>query len=114
MKLTGKQIALIAAAILGALTTSTAQLTDLFGSEWAKYIISMAGLCSTILNIIIAAISGQYNLVRDVQDMKGVERIVVNDKANTTLASMAVDPAQTKIGTKPGDELAVQKTARKA
>lgn len=112
MNLNGKQITLIISAILGALTTSTAQLTDLFGADIAKYIISMAGLCNTILSIIIATISGQGSMVKDVHDMPGVEKIVVNEKANSTLAGLAVDPAQDKIVTKPGDETAVRAAAR--
>lgn len=113
MNLNGKQIALIVAAVLGALTTSTAQLTDLFGSEIAKYIISFAGLCNTILSIVVATISGQGSMVRDVQDMQGVEKITINRKANSTLAGLAVDPLQDKIETKVGDEHAVNAAARK-
>lgn len=113
MNLNGKQIIAIIMAILGALTASTAQLTEIFGAGIAKYIISMAGLCNTILSIVIATITGQSSMVLNVQDMKGVEKVLVNRDANPTLASLATDPKQEKIEIKPGDERVVNATALK-
>ena len=67
-----------------------------------------------ILSIIAGVqgvISSQGSLVSDVQAMPGVEKIVVNEQANKTLAGMAVDSAQNKIETKVGDEAAVNRIA---
>ncbi len=46
--------------------------------------------------------------------MPGVEKIVVNEKANATLATLAVDQTQPKIETMPDAKLAVAATARAA
>lgn len=114
MNLTGKQIIAIAVAVLGVLITSTAQLTDLFGSRLAHNIVSIAGLTNSILASVLAALTSQSQMLTQVQDMPGVERITVNKDANSTLAALAVDPANAKIAPAPGAESAVMDTARNA
>lgn len=113
MNVTNKQWLAIGMVILGALTASTAQLTDIFGPTNAKYIISVAGLCNTILGGVMAIISGQASLVRDVQAMPGVEKILVNSQANQTLAQVAVDEANQKVEPLPQAEKDVMITAHK-
>jgi len=98
MNLTGKQIIAIVAAVVSALMLATTQLTDIFGPTVAKNIVSGASLVNLILNSIIAALSGQATLVKDVAAMPGVERVSVNAQANTALATVATDPGQPKIG----------------
>lgn len=103
MNLTGKQWLAIAGAVLSVLMVSTAQLTDIFGAGVAKNIVSIAGLGNMILSSVLAAISGQANLIRDVAAIQGDDgkpavRINVNANAPATLASAAVDPAQPNIG----------------
>ena len=98
MNLTGKQILAIVAAVVSALMLATTQLTDIFGAPTAKTIVSTAALSNMILNSIIAALTGQANLVRDVAAMPGVDRISINTSANQVLASAATDAAQPKIG----------------
>jgi hypothetical protein len=106
-----KQILSITLVILGVLTASAAQLTDLVGAPLTKVIISLSSLSMSMLAGIQGVISGQSSLVSDVQSMPGVEKIVVNEQANKTLATMAVDSAQNKIETKVGDEAAIKATA---
>lgn len=113
MKLNAKQILAITLVILGVLTASTAQLTDLFGPQNAKVIGTIAGMLTSLLSGISAVLSTQTSLVQDVQAMPGVEKIVVNSKVNEALANMAVDPLQQKIEAKPGSEAAINATATK-
>lgn len=95
--LNGKQIIAILAAVLSVLMVSTAQLTDLFGAQMAKTIVSIAGLVNTILTSVIAVLTTQAQQVKDVLAMPGVEKIDVNAQANKTLATIAVDPTVDKI-----------------
>lgn len=99
-----KQALSIALVVLGVLTASAAQLTDLVGPGVTKIIISLSTLTMSILAGVQGLISGQGSLLKDVQAMPGVEKIVVNKDANSTLASLAVDEAQPKIEIKPGAE----------
>lgn len=96
--LNGKQIISIIGAIISVLMVSSAQLTDLLGAGWAKYIVTIAGLVNMILQSVTVALTTQSAQVRDVASMPGVERISINASANSTLASVAIDPTQTKIG----------------
>lgn len=114
MNLTGKQLLMIASAVLSALVAASAQLTDIFGPTTAKAIISVVSLSNTVLTSITAAISGQYNLVKDVAALPGVEKISVNAQANSTLATLAVDSNQAKIAATPKDLQAVAETAKAA
>lgn len=114
MTLTGKQWIAIVIAVLGVLMVSTTQLTDLFGPGVAKSLVSVAGLVNSILASILAVITSQSATVTDVQAMPGVEKITVNDRANSTLASLAVDPANRKIEAAPGDQAAVSATAARS
>ena len=115
MNLTGKQIIAIVAAVVSALMLATTQLTDIFGASMAKTIVSMASLLNLILNSIIAALSGQASLVQDVRSMPGVDKVLVNDQANPTLAKLATDPNEPKIGaTDPATRATLQATAKGA
>lgn len=109
--LTFNQWLLIIVAILGAVAASTTQLMDLFGPTVTKSIQAGVNLCMTVLSAIVAATSGQANLVRAVEGMPGVEKITVNEQANKTLASLAVDPAREKIEPVPVVEKVVQQIA---
>lgn len=109
--LTGKQVLSIVVAILSVLMISTAQLTELLGPTIAKTIVTVAGLSNTIISSIVAALSGQASLVQDVRSMPGVERIEVNEKANQTLAKLAIDPLEDKIEVAPKAMPTVTRTA---
>lgn len=101
MNLTGKQIIAIIAAVVSALMLATTQLTDIFGPTVAKSIVSVAALANMILNSVIAALTGQANLVKDVAAMPGIQSISVNAQANQTLASVAMDPKVDKVAATP-------------
>lgn len=106
-----KQALSIALVVLGVLTASAAQLTDLVGPGLTKIIISFSTLTMSILAGIQGLISSPSSSVKEVQAMPGVEKIVVNKEANSSLATLAVDPAQAKIEVKAGAEASVNATA---
>lgn len=115
MNLTGKQILSIVAAVVSALMLATTQLTDIFGAPMAKLIVSGAALANMIISSIVAALTGQASLIRDVAAMPGVERISVNASANQALAAVATDASQPKVGaTDAGTRATLQDTAKGA
>jgi hypothetical protein len=83
--------------INGALIGSTAQLTDLMGAHWAHIIVSVCSLGNSVLGGIVTMFSGQGTQVLNVKAMAGVDHIDVNEKANPTLAKIAMDPNEDKI-----------------
>lgn len=98
MNITRNQWFAIAGVILSALMTSTAFLTDTFGATMAKEVVGIAGFINMILNGIVVILTGQGQQIRDVAAMPGVTRIAVNDQATQTLAQLATDAAQPKVG----------------
>lgn len=116
MNLTTVQKIALAVAILSFLAAggSATDLVAVFGSPAAKMIASVSSLGAGIGGIIVAFLTGQGATVRMVQDMPGVEKIVVNRQANATLAQLAVDAAQPKIEAVPSDEAQVTRTAATA
>ena len=88
----------ITMAVLGVISTSGVQLTDILGSGLAKTAVSIAGLGNSLLAAIVAVLSGQGSLVKQVAAMPGVDRVSINSAANQTLALAATDIAQPKIG----------------
>lgn len=112
MNLNGKQIIAIAIAVLSVLAASTAQLTDLFGAGVAKTVVSGVTLINGCMASVLAVVTSQGSQARDVLDMKGVERILVNKDANKTLAALAMDPLQDKIAPTPEAVTAVAATAK--
>lgn len=105
MPLNGKQIFLIIGAVVSVLMIAGPQLTDLFGAGPAKYIASAAGLANLIINSVMVSLTGtipQDQQVKQVLDMKGVERLRVNESASPALAALAMDPNVNKIS--PTDE----------
>lgn len=107
-------------AVLGFLAGATTQLTDIlapFGSMApviVKEIVSVSGVVSGILGVVLSFMTGQASQIKSVQEMPGVEKIVVNEKANAALATLAIDPMQPKIETTPQAEKAVEATAKAA
>lgn len=114
MNLTRNQIIAIVIAVLGVLMASTSQLTDLIGPQATKWVQSLAGITNSVLASVLAVITGQSGIIRDAQAMPGVEKITINSQANSTLATLAVDPKQDKIEATPQAEKAVQATAAAA
>ena len=106
--------------ILGFVATGGTQLTDIFAPFGSlapfivKEIVSLAGFTSGVLGIVLTFTTGQGQMIKNVQAMPGIEKIVVNSQANQTLASLAVDPTQNKIETLPSSTAAVTATAKGA
>lgn len=93
---------------------ATPQLTVLFGAAAIPYIGAVAVLGNGVLSIFGMVSGGQSNQVLNVLAMKGVEHIDINEKANKTLAAIAVDPTVDKIAPLPAAQAAVAKTASSA
>ena len=98
MNLNGLQVALIISAVLSGLMGATAQLTDIFGAIVAKDIVSGAALLNLILSSVLVPYTSQGAQIKSVAAMPGVARIAVNEQANPTLAAVATDPTQPKVG----------------
>ena len=113
MNLNRNQIIAIVLVVLGVLAASAAQLTDLFGAKIAHTIISSSSLLMSILSGVLAVLTGQSGILKDVQAMPGVDKVVVNKDANSTLAAAAVNP-NSKVEAAPGAEAAVAQIARAA
>ena len=107
-------------AMLGFLAGAGTQLTDIFAPLGSiapvivKEIVTVSGFVSGGLGIFLSFIGGQANQVQAVQAMPGVEKILVNEKANVELATLAIDPANAKIQATPQAKQAVQETAAAA
>lgn len=113
MNLNFKQVLAILGAILSVLMISTAQLTDLFGPGPTKLIVSAAALFNTMFSSILAVVTGQAAMVKDVSNMKGVEPLKINAQANPTLAAIATDPDQPNVGgTTPQVQAQLQNIAK--
>lgn len=112
MNLTSKQWMAIVLAVLGVTMASTTQLSELIGPQAAKTVVTVAGLLNSLLASILAVVSSQTGLVKDVEAMPGVEKITVNAQANQTLAGMAVDPMRDKIEPAPRTDAAVNDIAK--
>lgn len=112
--LTRSQMFSIISVILGVLVASTGQLTDLIGPNHTKIVVSLAGLLSAIVSGIGGILTGQGQQISAVSAMPGVDKIVVNEKANATLATLAVDPQQEKIEPTQAAVQAVVDTASKS
>lgn len=114
MNLNGKQFLAIGVALLGVLGASTAQLDIIVGPAITKVVVAIDTLLMSGMSAVLAVLTGQSNIVKDVQAMPGVEKITINAQANPTLATLAVDPKNDKIEPTPQAATAVAKTAREA
>lgn len=112
INLNGKQIIAIVGAVVSVLMVSTAQLTDLLGPGLAKTITTVAGLLNMLLQSITVALTSQGSTLRDVAAMPGVEKVLLNGQANSTAATLAVDPMQDKIEAAPGAHAAVEQASK--
>jgi len=106
--------------ILGFVATGGTQLTDIFAPFGSaaplivKEIVSLSGFVSGVLGIVLTFLTGQGGQVAAVREMPGVEKILVNERANATLAAMAVDKSLNKIEAIPSAKATVAETARAA
>lgn len=77
----------------------------------SKAITGAFGLTGGIFAVPLTIMTSQGAQVKAVQAMPGVKSIVVSADANSTLATLAVDPAQDKIEAAPEAIKAVKATA---
>ncbi len=112
--LTTNQVLAITLAVLGVMAGSATQLTDLFGANVAKTAVTASSLVQTILASILAVMTGQGSQVKSVLAMPGVEKITVNERANSTLAAIAIDPKVDKISPTSGTTEQLQDIAKGA
>jgi len=80
----------------------------------AKNVVSIAALVNTVLSSVMAVITSQGGIVRDVLAMPGIENIAVNGRANQTLAAIAIDPLSDKIAPTASAQAQVTRTAQAA
>lgn len=98
MELTAKQWFQIVSGSISGLITGAALLNPLFGETLALKIVAVLGILNIVLSSVGAATSGQADLVKDVRNMPGVAKVLVNEDANKALATMATDPNEPKVG----------------
>ncbi len=98
MNITRNQWFAIAILLLSVLSGGSAQLTDLIGAYATKLVISFATLATGFLAGVQIILTGQAAQVRDVAAMPGIDRVSVNASANSTVAAVAIDPTQQKVG----------------
>lgn len=110
--LTPTQWLLLGIATAAFLNASAAQLTDWFGPKIAHDIISGIGFIQGLVSAWAMVLTNQSSAVKQVLSMPGVEKIEVNDKANATLAAIAIDPAVNKISPTIAAMTAVTATAK--
>lgn len=102
----------IAVGLNSLLMGATPQLTVLFGEHAVPYIIAVATLGNGALGVFVTVIGGQGSQVRNVLAMPGVEKIAVNGQASSALATLAIDPLQSKISPTPAAMDRVTATAK--
>jgi hypothetical protein len=89
--------------VASVLMVSTTQLNDIFGQSLAKKIIAVAGLMNGIFGGVLAVLTGQAQMVKDVSNMQGVETVKINAQANPTLARVALDKEVQNVEAASGD-----------
>lgn len=95
--------------VVSVLSTSTTNLTDIFGSEAAKIITSAASLVTAILGGVVTMLTRQTGMIQQVKSFDGVEAIQINDKAPKAIVDATADPNEDTIEPAPGMEAAVAK-----
>jgi hypothetical protein len=108
--ITSKQWFQIISGIVSGLITSAALLTTLLGQNLALKVVAVLGILNVIISSVGTSISGQGATVKEVLAMPGVDNIDVNEKANSVLTAIAVDPNVSKISLTPTAKIAVDAT----
>ncbi len=103
---------------LNPIMTSTEALigTVVFGfvSACLAVVATVTSSASSQIKNVTAMPEAQEALVKAVAAMPGIDPLLVNAKANPTVAALAVDPANEKFAPAPGATAAVQAIARNA
>lgn len=107
-----KQWFRIVSGFVSSMITSAALFNPIIGEKNALVVVAVLGILNLALNSVDTALSGQAQLVKDVAAMPGVEKITINEQANPTLATVAVDPTADKIAPTYQAQDVVTQTAR--
>lgn len=91
---------------------ATPQLTVLFGTAAVPIIVAVATLGNGALGVFVTVIGGLGSQARNV--VAGGASIAVGPNASASLATLAMDPAQSKIDAAPGASAAVAAIAKSA
>lgn len=97
MNITRTQWIAILMLALGLIAGGTTQLTEFFGAGTAKSLASAASFLSSFVAGLQIILGGQSAQVKDVLAMPGVDKININENANKTLATIAMDPSVNNI-----------------
>lgn len=106
-----KLVLSILSSINGGFITGAALFNPILGQELALKFISGLGILQIIVSSLNSNLSTQANTVKEVAAYPGVQKITVNEQANSTLAAIAIDPKADKIAPTPAALEAVTKTA---
>jgi hypothetical protein len=112
VNITRNQWLQIIGVVIGACIAASSLWTQLFGATTSQVIVSLLGLSNTILAGITFILTGQSQQIRDVAAMPGIQAINVNAQANPTLASIAIDPSQSKVAPTADAKAAVTQIAK--
>jgi hypothetical protein len=98
MIITRGQWLAIAILFFTVLTGGSAQLVELVGAGMTKAIIALSTLVTGFLAGLQIILGGQGQQIKDVRAMDGVAKVLINENANPTLAKIATDPTEPKVG----------------
>jgi hypothetical protein len=107
-----KQWFQIISGTVSGLITGAALFQQLFGQDVALQLVAGLGVLNIVISSVGTALTGQAQLVKDVAAMTGVEPIRINEKANPTLAAVALDPVVDKVTPLHSDMDIITQTAR--
>lgn len=99
--MTSKQWFQIISGAISGFITAGALFTTIFGQDVTLKIIACLGLANIVLSSIGTALSGPDSpgtQIKSVTALRGVEKVLVNDKAEDGVAAAALDPSQPKVG----------------
>jgi hypothetical protein len=99
----------------GTVIGGTSELADLLIPAVAiKAIVAVCSMGNVFLGGLVTMFSSQGSLVRTVNDMPGIDKLVVNASANHVLAAAVVsdDPSTSKLEAAPGAAQAIAATAK--
>lgn len=115
MNFTFQQKLTMAMGFVGAATSAFGALNTIMTPIEALIGTVILGFISACLGVVATVTSSQGAQIKEVRSMLGVEKVLVNEKANQTLAALATDPNEPKIGaTTPAVREVLKDTAKAA
>lgn len=99
--MTSKQWFQIISGIISGLITGAALMQTLFGQDLTIKIVAGLGIVNIILSSVGTALSGADSpatQIKNVANLTGVDRVLINDKATDGVAAAALDPSLPRVG----------------